>query len=67
MDLLKVPVIERPELTRIPLCAPDELSLLVARRVAHWPFSLCRFKRDVPEAGYEDLNSRQVRRPPSVS
>jgi len=48
-----VPVIERPELAWVPLGALDELSLLVARRVAHWPFSLRRFKREAFEGGYE--------------
>jgi hypothetical protein len=48
-----MPVVERPELAGIPLGAFNEVSLVVARGVAHWPFSLCAFKREVPEAGYE--------------
>jgi len=47
-----VPVVERPELTGIPLCALDKLALFVAERVAHWPFSLLRFKRDAARTGY---------------
>jgi len=50
-----VPVIERPELAWVPLGALDKLSLLVARRVAHWPFSLRRFKREAFEGGYEAI------------
>jgi hypothetical protein len=53
-----VPVIERPELPGIPFGLLDELSLLVAGRVTHWPFSLCRFKREVLEAGYEFASSK---------
>jgi len=48
-----VPVVERPKLTRVALGTLDEVSLLVARRVAHWPFSLRRFKREAFEGGYE--------------
>jgi hypothetical protein len=53
-----VPVIERPELARILLRPIDELSLIVAGQVAHWPFSLCRFKREAAEAGYEVSETR---------
>ncbi len=48
-----MPVIERPELARIPPGLLDELSLVVAGRVAHWPFSLCPFKRVPLCGGYE--------------
>ena len=50
-----MPVVERPELAWVPLGEFDELSLLVARRVAHWQFSLRRFKREAFEGGYEAL------------
>lgn len=48
-----MPVVKRPELPGIPLGAFDEVSLVIAHRVAHWPISLCTYKREVPEAGYE--------------
>jgi hypothetical protein len=53
-----MPVVERPELTRIPLRAFDELSLFFPRRVAHWPFSLRRFKRRASEYGYGNNEGR---------
>src|ERR1051326_1832279 len=48
-----MPVVQRPEFARVPLRAFDEGSLLVATRVAHWPLSLCGFKRAVLDRGYE--------------
>src|SRR5947199_3691591 len=66
VDLLKVPVVERPELPGVPLGAVDEVSLLVTGRVAHRRFSLCRFKRDAFRGGYESAASgspRLSRRP----
>jgi hypothetical protein len=48
-----VPVVERPELPGIPLGVLDELSLIFTRRVTHWPFCLCRFKRAPSRGGYE--------------
>src|SRR5690349_6134534 len=48
-----MPVVQRPEFARVPLRAFDEFSFLAATRVAHWLFSLCRFKRGASEYGYE--------------
>jgi len=48
-----MPVIERPELAGIPPGLLDELALVVARRFAHWPFSLRPFKRVPLRGGYE--------------
>src|SRR5579859_3067721 len=58
VNLLKMPVIERPELSRIPLRALDELSLFFSRRVTHWPFSLPQFKRGASEYGYGSNEGR---------
>ena len=32
---------------------PDAVADVVAHRVAHWPISLCAFKRGATQAGYE--------------
>src|SRR5438270_3247130 len=48
-----MPVVQRPEFARVTLRAFDELSFLAATRVAHWPVSLCGFKRRASEYGYE--------------
>ena len=40
-----MPVVERPELPRIPLGALNEVCFLIAQRVAHRPISLWSFKR----------------------
>jgi hypothetical protein len=40
-------------LTGIPFGQVNELSLVGAGRVAHRPFSLCRFKRAFRSGGYE--------------
>jgi len=59
-----MPVIQRPELSWVTLRVFDEPLLLVASRVGHRLFSLCEFKREALEAGYEEKTcAKRLSRP----